>query len=55
MGFSTRVEWKNFDLGFSLRANLGNYNGYNNYENFYDPDKYVKLFGFSLGWGKQLL
>ena len=27
---------------------------YNNYENYYDPDKYVKLFGVSLGWGKQL-
>ena len=33
----------------------GNYNGYyNNYENYYDPDKYVKLFGASLGWGKRL-
>lgn len=31
MGFSTRVEWKNFDLGFSLRANLGNY-VFNNFE-----------------------
>ena len=31
MGFSTRVEWKNFDLGFSLRASLGNY-VYNNFE-----------------------
>ena len=31
----------------------GNY-GYNNYENYYDPDKYVKLFGMSLGWGKRL-
>ena len=31
----------------------GNY-GYNNYENYYDPDKYVKLFGASLGWGKRL-
>ena len=31
----------------------GNY-GYNNYENFYDPDKYVKLVGASLGWGKRL-
>ena len=28
--------------------------GGNYYENFYDPDKYVKLFGFSLGWGKRL-
>ena len=30
-------------------------NGYGSYyENFYDPDKYVKIFGFSLGWGKRL-
>lgn len=28
--------------------------GGNYYENFYDPDKYVKMFGFSLGWGKRL-
>lgn len=27
---------------------------YNNYENYYDPDKYVQLFGVSLGWGKRL-
>ncbi|MDO4195989.1 MAG: POTRA domain-containing protein, partial [Prevotellaceae bacterium] len=27
---------------------------YNNYENYYDPDKYVQLFGASLGWGKRL-
>ena len=27
---------------------------YNNYENYYDPDKYVKLFGLSVGWGKRL-
>ena len=27
---------------------------YNNYENYYDPDKYVKLLGLSLGWGKRL-
>lgn len=27
---------------------------YNNYENFYDPDKYVKMMGVSLGWGKRL-
>ena len=29
-------------------------NSYYNYENYYDPDKYVKMFGASLGWGKQL-
>ncbi len=27
---------------------------YNNYESYYDPDKYVQLFGASLGWGKRL-
>ena len=26
----------------------------NSYENYYDPDKYVELFGFSVGWGKRL-
>ena len=30
-------------------------NSYNNYyENYYDPDKFVKLFGVSIGWGKRL-
>ena len=28
--------------------------GYNNYESYYDPDKYVQLLGVSLGWGKRL-
>lgn len=28
--------------------------GSNYYENYYDPDKFVKIFGFSLGWGKRL-
>ena len=31
MGFSTRVEYKHFDLGFSLRASIGNY-VYNQFE-----------------------
>lgn len=26
----------------------------NSYENYYDPDKFVKLFGVSVGWGKRL-
>ena len=29
-------------------------NGYNYYENYYDPDKFVKIFGLSIGWGKRL-
>ena len=28
--------------------------GGNYYENFYDPDKYVKIYGATIGWGKQL-
>lgn len=27
---------------------------YNNYTNYYDPDKFIKLIGLSLGWGKRL-
>lgn len=27
---------------------------YNNYENYYDPDTYVKLIGVNVGWGKRL-
>lgn len=27
---------------------------YSNYENYYDPDKYVQLLGGSIGWGKRL-
>jgi len=30
----------------------GNY--YNNYESFLDDDKYIKLLGISVGWGKRL-
>ncbi len=30
------------------------YGGYNSYESFYDPDKYIQLFGASVGWGKRL-
>jgi len=29
-------------------------NYYNNYESYLDDDKYVKLFGLSVGWGKRL-
>lgn len=28
--------------------------GNNYYENYYDPDKYVKILGASMGWGKRL-
>lgn len=34
----------------------GNYGGmyYDNYESYYDPDKYITMFGASVGWGKRL-
>lgn len=32
----------------------GNNSSYYNYTNYYDPDKYVKMFGVSLGFGKRL-
>ena len=31
-----------------------NYGNYNNYENYYDPDKSIKMWGLSVGWGKRL-
>ena len=43
-----------FNNYYNYMYGYGSNYGYNNYENYYDPDKYVKLFGVSLGWGKQL-
>lgn len=31
-----------------------NYGNYNNYESYYDPDKSIKMWGLSAGWGKRL-
>ena len=39
----------NYMLGY------GSYGGgYYNMENYYDPDKYIQMFGVSVGWGKRL-
>ena len=38
---------------YNYMYGYGNYN-YNNYENFYDPDKFIKLYGVNVGWGKRL-
>lgn len=34
----------------------GNYNGYgyNNVSSYYDPDKYIRMYGVSIGWGRRL-
>ena len=37
----------------NYRYGYGNYN-YNSYENYYDPDKYIKLLSVYAGWGKRL-
>ena len=40
---------------YNYMGGYGSYNyGYNNYQNYYDPDKYIKLFGASIGIGKRL-
>ncbi len=40
---------------YGVGSSYGGY-GYGNnfYENYYDPDQYVKILGASLGWGKRL-
>ena len=39
-----------------MYGGYGTYNNYafNNYESFLDDDKYIQMFGASLGWGKRL-
>ena len=46
--------WRNNYMSSYLYGygNNGYYNNY--YENFYDPDKFIKVFGASVGWGKRL-
>ena len=40
---------------YSYYGGYGSYNNYNNnYESYLDDDKYVQLFGLSVGWGKRL-
>jgi iron complex outermembrane receptor protein len=47
MGFSSRVEWKNWDFSFNARANVGNYvynnvsSQYGNYANIYNSAGYI--------------
>ena len=45
--------WMNNYYGYF--GGYGTYNtGYNNYDAYYDDDKYVQMLGLSLGWGKRL-
>lgn len=38
---------------YNYMYGYGNY-AYNNYENYYDPDIYIKMMGANIGWGKRL-
>ncbi len=39
---------------YNYMYGYGSNSSYYNYANYYDPDKYVKMFGLSLGFGKRL-
>jgi outer membrane protein insertion porin family len=40
---------------YGIYGGYGTYNNYyNNYDAYYDDDKYIQLFGASIGWGKRL-
>ncbi len=39
---------------YNLMYGYGSNSSYYNYSNYYDPDKYVKMLGVSLGFGKRL-
>ncbi|MCH5176143.1 MAG: outer membrane protein assembly factor BamA [Prevotellaceae bacterium] len=41
---------------YSMLYGYGSYNSsyYNNYSSYYDPDKYIELFGVNIGFGKRL-
>ena len=45
--------WQNSYYNYLYGYNSYGYN-YSNYENYYDPDKYVKMLGVNVGWGKRL-
>ena len=49
--YYNRSYWNNYQSYLYGYGTSGGY--YNNY-NYYDPDKYVKIYGVSLGWGKRL-
>ena len=45
----------NYLYGYGNYNNYGGYGyGYNNITSYYDPDKYIKMFGVSIGWGRRL-
>ena len=45
--------YANYLYGYGNYYNGYNY-GYNNVSSYYDPDKYIKMYGASIGWGRRL-
>ena len=45
--------YANYLYGYGNYYNGYNY-GYNNVSSYYDPDKYIKMYGVSIGWGRRL-
>ena len=45
--------WQNSYMNYLYGYNSYGYN-YQNYQNYYDPDKYVKMLGVNVGWGTRL-
>lgn len=46
--YYNNLYYQNYLYGYGTNSS------YYNYSNYYDPDKYVKLFGLSIGFGKRL-
>ena len=45
--------YANYLYGYGNYYNNYNY-GYNNVSSYYDPDKYLRMYGISIGWGRRL-
>lgn len=46
--------YNDYSSMYSFYYGMGSNSSFYNYDNYYDPDKYVKLFGVSVGFGKRL-
>ncbi len=46
--------YSNYNNIYNYYYGMGNNSSYYDYSNYYDPDKYVKIFGLSIGLGKRL-
>lgn len=46
--------YNNYNSIYNYMYGYGSNSSYYNYSNYYDPDKYVKLIGLSVGFGKRL-